>query len=43
MRGVSEVEPVMATEMESLERDDRLWLAECLEEYRDLLTYLHDH
>ena len=40
---MSEVEPVVAKEMESLERDDRFWLAECLEEYHDLLTYLHDH
>jgi hypothetical protein len=33
MKDVSEVEPVMAEEMESLERDDQLWLAECLAEY----------
>jgi len=43
MKDVSEAEPVMAEEIESLERDDQLWLAECLEEYSDLLTYLHDH
>ena len=43
MKDVSEVEPVMAEAMESLERDDQLWLAACLEEYSDLLTYLHDH
>lgn len=33
----------MADEVESLERDDQRWLAERLKEYRDLLTYLHDH
>jgi hypothetical protein len=43
MSRVSEVESVIANEMESLERDDQLWLAECLKKYRDLLTYLHDH
>ena len=43
MKDVSEVERVMTEEMESLQRDDQLWLAECLEEYSDLLTYLHDH
>ena len=43
MKDVSEVEPVMAEETESLERDDQLWLAECLDEYSDLLIYLHDH
>jgi len=43
MKDVSEVEPVMAEATESLERDDQLWLAACVEEYSDLLTYLHDH
>ena len=43
MKDVSEVERVMTEEMESFQRDDQLWLAECLEEYSDLLTYLHDH
>ena len=40
---MSEVEPAMANETDSLERGDLLWLEECLERYRDLLTYLHDH
>ncbi len=26
-----------------LDSDDRSWLGERLEEYRELLTYLHDH
>ena len=43
MNIVSDVEPAIAEEMESLDRDDQLWLATRLEQYRDLLTYLHDH
>lgn len=27
----------------NLDADERAWLEERLQEYRDLLTYLHDH
>ncbi len=33
----------MAVEDVDLDADERAWLEERLEEYRDLLAYLHDH
>lgn len=43
MMGVSQAERVTADEVDSLDADDRAWLEERLKEYRELLTYLHDH
>jgi hypothetical protein len=42
MVGVSQAERVTAAE-EDLDADDRVWLEERLEEYKELLVYLHDH
>ena len=44
MAGVSQAKPIAAAdEMVPLDADDRAWLEERLKEYRELLTYLHDH
>ena len=40
--GVSQAERVTVEESD-LDADDRAWLDERLEEYKDLLVYLHDH
>lgn len=40
MGPVSQAERVT---VEDVDADERAWLEERLQEYRDLLTYLHDH
>jgi hypothetical protein len=42
MVGVSKAERVTVEESD-LDTDDRVWLEERLEEYKELLVYLHDH
>jgi hypothetical protein len=39
---VSQAERVTVEDVD-LDADDRAWLEERLQEYRDLLAYLHDH
>lgn len=40
---VSQVEPDVIAESEALDDDERSWLDERLQEYEELLVYLHDH
>ena len=40
---VSQVEPDVIAESEALHDDERAWLDERLQEYEELLVYLHDH
>jgi uncharacterized protein YecT (DUF1311 family) len=40
---MSQAERVPADEVDALGADDRAWLEERLQEYRELLAYLHDH
>lgn len=41
---MSQVEPSRAQEVfEDLSAEDHAWLEERLNEYRELLEYLHDH
>ena len=40
---VSKAERVTVEEDVGLDADERAWLEERLQEYRDLLAYLHDH
>ena len=42
MELVSQADRVTAEDVD-LDADERAWLEERLQEYRDLLTYLHDH
>lgn len=42
MRPVSQAERVTVEDVD-LDADERAWLEERLQEYRNLLTYLHDH
>ena len=42
MVGVSQAERITVEEPD-LDTDDRVWLEERLEEYKELLVYLHDH
>ena len=41
---MSQSEPIVAEKvLEDLPGDERAWLDEQLDTYRDLLAYLHDH
>ncbi|MHB1498674.1 MAG: hypothetical protein ACYCXN_12290 [Acidimicrobiales bacterium] len=40
---MSQPQGVVVEELEELSPDDRAWLDERLEEYRELLAYLRDH
>ena len=40
---MSQVEPDAIAESEALDDDERAWLDERLQEYEELLIYLHDH
>jgi hypothetical protein len=40
---VSQVEPGVIAESEGLDDGVRCWLDERLQEYEELLVYLHDH
>jgi hypothetical protein len=42
MELVSQAEHVTVEDVD-LDADERAWLEERLQEYRDLLAYLHDH
>lgn len=40
---VSQLDPATRDPLQVLEDEDRAWLEERLQEYRELLAYLHDH
>ena len=40
---VSQLDPAAREQLEMLEDEERAWLVERLQEYRELLAYLHDH
>lgn len=41
--GVSQLDPATRDQLEVLEDNERGWLEERLQEYRELLAYMHDH
>lgn len=43
MVGVNQAERVTVEKGSDLDADDRVWLEERLQEYKELLAYLHDH
>jgi hypothetical protein len=43
MTGMSQVDPAIRDQSDSLDRATRVWLEERLREYRELLAFLRDH
>ncbi len=40
---MSQLDPATRDQLDLLEDDEHVWLEERLQEYRELLAYLHDH